>query len=986
MSRPATAPELALFRTPGQFSKLRAAIFLPSTVYTARVNQAFATTDGVLEITYDTGVGTLADVKADMTLLVGSATGLRDKGIVRVRSMDATKIYIGETSDIAWADNLYLTVINDFRLWARHILISGGVPTMDGGIAYSDQHKKFDPTPIMGGNRILKLEGASVSATYDASASYVYNSTISSFAWSAPTASASSGMTTATPTITWNTTGWHVVYLTLTSAAGKQFFGVRYVYVWNSSASPASATIGDCRCDAESGGWNFSVTLYDNVDLDTVRDHALIILFAEDYYGNTKSSIGSVAGCENILAQGWIATETINWEPENGQVEFTAYTAHFWLSKIPAFPDGVELVVGDPTAWTEMKELTVDRGVWHFLHWRTTATRIMDVFLSGDTRYTKEVSSLASTLWEQIREMAFLQIFARAGCNAQNQFYLQVHPQLTPQADRATIPVVMTIEKGDRESIINFERVTITPTGIVSLDGVAVIATGEGVPYFSLSPGHTYPHYGSLEMLPSLLLSSQAQANELAGLYRAWQNNPYPDIPIIFSSNNRLIDCFPRQFFSIVIDAADTPRGIAYNGKLIPTSVSFAQDIDTGYVHTEATFEAEVFSDLSTDGDAPGGGVALPAPSMIYFPPLPEFKPLFPLDVSATPDGPTTVLLIDSEKGILISENFNESSPTYRFWNTGLLFSEISAAATFFTTPNGAYYLLVKDKIYSAPGYKIYRAPGLGGVFVEVINQDWFDISSGYTGNIMLIGLGYNPNRPEEIAFVLRTDATFTASIWIGSPSNDWVKGAEFNIGNHFSHARFVGHLTFGGNKWVWDRIADPGIDRFFVRFSANAATLEETSIQLLDIDGHYRAGSSAVIMSPRNVPGSDLIRSIDNADNLTYIDTNGPVGNFGKNLSLANDGLYMMGNWDAGGGERGKSSDGGTTWSGLPTLPFGGMYCFAYAGGAGVASRWIAARGVVRYSPDFGNTWQNKEGNIASLIPIDMMIVKVLVPGYSNG
>jgi hypothetical protein len=171
--RSATSEELVLYRSGERWSKLRAAIFQPNTIYQARINQSFSTTDGILEITYDNGSGTLGNVLPDMTLLVGSSAGGHEKGHCRVRSIDATKIYIGETSDIDWENDLYLTIIDDFGLWARHVLISAGVSYMDGGIAYSNQHSAPDPTPIMGSHRVLKLEGASVSTQFDASSSYV---------------------------------------------------------------------------------------------------------------------------------------------------------------------------------------------------------------------------------------------------------------------------------------------------------------------------------------------------------------------------------------------------------------------------------------------------------------------------------------------------------------------------------------------------------------------------------------------------------------------------------------------------------------------------------------------------------------------------------------------------------------------------------------------------------------------------------------------
>src|SRR5690349_7619073 len=260
-ARAATSPELVLYRTPNKKTKLRAAIFQPTTIYTARVNFNFTSWDGILEIPYDTGSGTLANVLADMTLLIGTSAGAHDVGIVRLRDKDSSKFYIGESSDVKVLDNHFLTVIDDFGLWARHVLIDDGEPFMDGGIAYSDQHTKFDPVPIMGGNRVLKLTSATVAAAFSAAGSYVIDSTISSYAWSCATASGSSGTTTSTPTFQFNSVGWHLVYLTLTAANGKTFKAVRYVYIYSDAAPPSRAKIENCREDSEDGGWSFDLTM-----------------------------------------------------------------------------------------------------------------------------------------------------------------------------------------------------------------------------------------------------------------------------------------------------------------------------------------------------------------------------------------------------------------------------------------------------------------------------------------------------------------------------------------------------------------------------------------------------------------------------------------------------------------------------------------------------------------------------------------------------
>jgi hypothetical protein len=115
--RAATSGDLINLRSNNQGVKFGLAINKPVTIYTALVNQVFASTDGVIEIEYDGATGTLADVKEGMTLYIGSAAGLRDKGIARIRKTPTvTKLFIGAVS-IQISDNDHLTVVNDFALW-----------------------------------------------------------------------------------------------------------------------------------------------------------------------------------------------------------------------------------------------------------------------------------------------------------------------------------------------------------------------------------------------------------------------------------------------------------------------------------------------------------------------------------------------------------------------------------------------------------------------------------------------------------------------------------------------------------------------------------------------------------------------------------------------------------------------------------------------------------------------------------------------------
>jgi hypothetical protein len=965
VARAATSPELALLRTEGQWGKYRAAILAPTTVYTARVNQTFPTTDKILEITYDTGSGTLADVLADTTMLVGSTAGAHDIGICRVKSIDSTKVYIGETSHINWVNNLYLTILRDWSLWARHVRIVDTTPYMDGTIAYSNQHTNFDPIPIMGCHRVLKLTGASISTQFNWSNSYVPDSTISGYSTSAPSASSSSGMTTSTPTVTFNVIGWHPVYLTVTAANGKTFWGVRWVYVWNEANPPPSVEFPDApRQEAESGGWQFNLRLVDNVDLATVRERALVIVFAEDYYGTTQQSIGQLAGCENIIVTGWIGEEAINWNPVQGQVSFTAHTAHYWFSKIPSYPDGVKFTTATASSWTQMKNLTVDKGLHHFLHWRTTATRVMDVQFSGDTKYTGNVRSLAQNLWEQLREIAFLQIFARAGVDRFNRLFVQVHPQLVPPVSR-TWATVMTITKEDMAESVDLKRVIVPPNAFVDLSGVAVNSSGKGKPYFSLSPGNTYPPYGSPEVVDHLLVEDQAQTNTLAGLYRGWLNNEFPDVPVKLVANNRMIDCFPNQQCDIVIDDSDTPRGIGYSGGLFPKEVSLVPDPETGYLHAEVLFEAETFPDIAVKGNAPGSSeeVIVPPPPL---PPLPPIEVIVPGTIEPTSDfGPPKVIMLDQSVGLLYSENFDEESGANIKWetvNSGLTADQYQSINKIVLTPGGGIYVLHRRR--SGFGVQvpfIAYAPAIGATFT-IVEDGTSIIAKHPTAGTQwgVQALGVNP-LTGQVAYTIGVDEE--RFLYIGSGVT-FVEAVELtdvlSIGS-------VGTLSFGFNEWRLT-CSPPTPEGYFIAISEDGSTL-------------LRDNNFSIDGGQQHVPVSTTDQIIGlRSDGLLRITQNGAVPTdfttlVGSNI-LSDDhwdnrvacdptGMHIFLPWDA--GQRGRSSDGGATITGIPNLPFGGLYAYDYAGGAGAESRWLAARGIVRCSLDRGDSWLNKEGNLLS-------------------
>src|SRR5690242_16241096 len=81
-------------------------------VFSARINQVFSTHDMVAQFGWDgLSQGAYANVLVGMTAYIGSVEGAYDVGICRVRKVPTSNLfYVGETSEVDFADNLWVTV------------------------------------------------------------------------------------------------------------------------------------------------------------------------------------------------------------------------------------------------------------------------------------------------------------------------------------------------------------------------------------------------------------------------------------------------------------------------------------------------------------------------------------------------------------------------------------------------------------------------------------------------------------------------------------------------------------------------------------------------------------------------------------------------------------------------------------------------------------------------------------------------------------
>jgi hypothetical protein len=583
----------------------------PVVIFACRVNQSFTTHDQVLQVSYDNPSGTLASVLAGMSVWVGSTAGAWDLGRVYVRKTPtASVLYVGETSEIAWADNLYLTVVDDFSLWPVHPRISElGTILMGGELSYSDQHTNFDPVPVLGPDKLTKFSGASVSVILDASASWVFGSTISTYAWTVVSGVATlSNANTATPTVTVTAARRVMLRCLVTAANGKSRAGYRLVNIYDEAVVSGIAVVSARWSTNQAlGGWEAELTVQSQ--LTSLPPRAKVLIVDED---------------GNLCFSGWVKDETVRVDQIRGAVSLRAETAQSLLAEMIGFSVGLERV--DPaTAWTQMPSLSVDRIIWHLLAWRTTLTNCLDLYLSGDTRQAVRLESPSGSIWEQCRQLAEETILARPSCSAQNQLYLKIDTALTPDAERSGIATVLSLTADDYEIVdLDFNA---QPCSRIELSGV----TSDGASLFSLAPGHLFARFGAPKSLENLLLSSQAQANELAGLCYARENLPFRLTADLLVEAQGL-DLAQNQRISLVINSADNFRAVAYNGYVLPRSIDYV--FQDGILDCQIGADPETEAALNLTGDIPqvdNEGVELPPWVPPTTPPITiENPPLLP--------------------------------------------------------------------------------------------------------------------------------------------------------------------------------------------------------------------------------------------------------------------------------------------------------------------------------------------------------------------
>jgi hypothetical protein len=977
--RAITNDELVKIRGEGQYSEVFIIPRIPNVIYTARLDGLPATAerfphDMIGQIEFTSGSGTLSDVLPDMTIWVGTTAGGWDLGICRVRKAPISgTFYIGELSHIEWVDNCHLTVVDDFDILPRHLKIVDGDFLVDYDIPYTDQYSDFEPVCNMGGHVVLEWHGEAVSIQRSASASWVFGSTISSYAWTAPGASSTSGMTTATPTITYNTPGYYRIYCVVTAANGKTFRGVRYVFVVNPDELEQ---VHAARISESTDGSTFDVSM---TNAGSLPPRAFCILFARDYYQGDRESIGFNAGEQNVLAVGRIIDSSMTFNDESSVASFQVANWQHWLKQIHGFPAGLRMAQNTPAEWVDMPALNVDRAVFYLLRYHSTVTRISDFYRSNNTLYASELASIAGSLWSQLEEIAATSIHAYLIYDRFGYGYLRKESQLVPESSRSGWAVVQEITSDDWQGELSVELREFTDTSQITSSGVFVPLNGSSAPRFSLSPGHVPFPYGNPDEMERLLLGSQAQANSVAGLMMGWANRMFEELSIVFVGNNRMFSVAQYCRAEIEITADDNALGVEYDGYIIPRSIEIEWESGSGHMFTTVRFEDESLEDLSTDGDPPvESGIeplpSIPPPPKIIIPPFPP--PILPPAVINN-NHPKFGWIHTANFGFAWTDKFAEEGNLvqWQFMNNGLTENERLQVANMVRTPSGALYAICEGG--DGVGWnKVIRAEGLGGTWSVVFDAISVD------PDLAISAIGVNPLSNDSVAIMVgKNYVSFgtldTHNIYVG-------EGGSFTQGDlcqlKFNHT--LKSIVFFQGGWHVFGHRPSGIGGSSAQPRMWRYTPDGT-LDLIDVDGEpwgisvasttgtigASAAGSHILCWGGNSDGYTLINDVEGLDQSHITDQITLQAGKIQAAALSPVGVNALAHSAEFLNPPYRSTDGGATWQvNTGTVPVGSTVWET----CGDANRFLFGGGqVLRYTGDLGSTYHEKHGNLGYIAPL---------------
>jgi hypothetical protein len=440
----------------------------PKVIFRARVNQPVAPADPnyIVSLDYDTvTVGSYTDVWLGMTMLLGSAAGLDDYGRQRINTITSTYIGFCNTGpgnrdgELTIHDNDYITVIEEFRVWAKIPLITAGGGIIKDGTfdaRIGAVNNVANPRPVS--NTGPAMAGTINSGTGKLRVSFNGSqsiqqisissglSTVAAYAWNIGDGTLVTGTLTSSTIVVDFPAGFRYVHLTTTANNGTTHTAHCPVYARDPAADETlKHQVTNHRVTPQ--GQEISFRLLQAIPRDSYRDGALILFWEDEPADPTDRT--------HLRFVGWHqANQTQRQSGRTGLVEtltLDCLDVAGRLKQLPGFSQRVQSTVIDgsipvawatPNWWSETQYPTLWYYFWYLMYWHSTALEVADL-ITGSTTLNfmlfLDMGSDENNLFQQAEDFC-LKVTPdhHLTCNRPGQLMLRYDPMILNYADRAT--------------------------------------------------------------------------------------------------------------------------------------------------------------------------------------------------------------------------------------------------------------------------------------------------------------------------------------------------------------------------------------------------------------------------------------------------------------------------------------------------------------------------------------------------------------------
>lgn len=667
---------------------------------------------------------------ADCEVWFGSTAGASDIGIGRFKSLVATTLEIA-LNNFDLANNNFITLKKNIRPEAKITKLKRGTEIReDTDVAYTDQNDEYLPLANFGPPAVAWLDPSTGLATvffHSSARAVALGETITDYLWTFPNGTPATSTLQGTEgspiAVQWDAEGQYYCSLEVADSNGKSSVGYRPVFILDKNnpppffdeSDPAAAqfVFEPIESDADNGGAATTITVRGDATTENFPELAQVVLFAEDWFGNEKVSIGGdYLYRENICFVGFIRSGTV-------ERDYKSQTTTFAVDGIIPFLEQVYGKAGNfkrdtaPDNWHEFRHLNSNRAGVHLLMWHSTIARLADISLSSLDYAMKLLDIAEGNIKEQVT-MLLAQNRCRLVSSFAGRIYFVPNPQLLPLADRPTTKVLDLEFKDLREVVDVGEINDHSRVARVEFFGFRQGLDDESniidIPINALAPKKENA-FGSVVRVEGIRCNTQDEANILAGLYEGWYNNPYEAIALELRANYRVCDPAVSEYVTLTLAPTQNNRGLNLDHLVCWTRrVAYSYDGALQRLLTSAILEGDSYGVEGITGPYPDELPPIPDPPPID--PFPDPDP-FPIpdppppDITAPGDG--SLAYIATTKGVAKGENLL-TTPVWTPVNSGLTGTALDVVELKFDpwSSNGTnltrLWAITKDGVYLATG------------------------------------------------------------------------------------------------------------------------------------------------------------------------------------------------------------------------------------------------------------------------------------------